>query len=133
MRVRKVRAGTNSQQSCSVRHCRMQNYGALNCSGWKRKEKEKKARRAAVIHYLRSAASFLFSSLFPLDYFASPPFLPSSGGVVRFVLRYWRTNMFRRGSQSQRKSEGEEKGRKKEKKRENVASRFLSMLWFRYP
>lgn len=45
MRVSKVRAGTNSQQSCSVRHCRMQNYGVLNCSvrvEKKRKGKESK-------------------------------------------------------------------------------------------
>lgn len=65
-----------------------------------------------MIHCLRSAASFLF--LLSFHQIILHPHLFSS--VVRFVLRYWQTNMFRRGSQNQRKSEGEEKGRKKEKK-----------------
>ena len=73
-----------------------------------------------MIHCLGCAASFLFLPSFHEIFLHPHPFLPSSGGVVPFVLHYWQT-CFGEGTRAKRKSEGEEKkGRKEEgKKKKN--------------
>ena len=76
-----------------------------------------------MIHCLGCAASFLFLPSFHEIFLHPHPFLPSSGGVVPFVLHYWQT-CFGEGTRAKRKSEGEEKkGRKEEGKKKKTRKR----------